>query len=644
MEPRRRFRFLREIAQGGFGKVYLAEMVTGDGFSSVVAIKLLHGRWLDNDEIVMRSRDEARLLGRIRHRNIVRVEDLTAISGQCAIVMEYLEGVDLKTTATWLREHNLPFPRKSIFETIGAMAAALDAAYNHSPLQGGAPLHVIHRDIKPSNAMLTAEGEVKVLDFGTARANFEDREAKTQALAFGSQAYMAPERMLAEPDAPAGDIFSLGVTLYELLTLKAFGKIYLREEKYDATLEQRLTEVDENGRPVVDMSPLPEDIRPEAHDFLRAMLAYEPTQRPSASDVIEKMELLAEQVRDAGIKRFSRERVREIMASNQVEADPNDPLTGSIVVEDSSSFGTPPPDGTGPRPKPPAPAPEEAEEELFKAPPELLEPPPTPPSLTTSGRSIAARFEATRQETSAPKIISGAKANRPAEIPPEAALPTPPSPPENLRANPPVRSTVDLAPAREEPVKRPEAKVEEPKATPRIDPPPRSEQRTVFVPMPTEAPRPEPPKAGMGGKIIGALAGFSLVLVLAVGASYFAWSRMQGGSPPPETPPVPVPAEKALPKGSTAPDWSPVVAGKAAIVLQIPEPVAEVELSSVTGLKKEWDGTGYFNLRDLSPGTLRSKVTPTGGGSALRAEFKAEDGKTCLYTFRSTEWEKTECR
>src|SRR4051812_20470339 len=102
-EPRRRFRFLRELAQGGFGKVYLAEMITGDNFSSIVAIKLLHGRWIGNDEVVMRSRDEARLLGRLRHRNIVRVEDLTAIQGQCAIVMEYLQGVDLKTVSSALK-------------------------------------------------------------------------------------------------------------------------------------------------------------------------------------------------------------------------------------------------------------------------------------------------------------------------------------------------------------------------------------------------------------------------------------------------------------------------------------------------------------------------------------------------------------
>ena len=112
MEPRRRFKFLKELAQGGFGKVYLAEMITGENFSKVVAIKLLHGRWLGNDEIVMRSRDEARLLGRLRHRNIVGVEDLTSINGQCAIVMEYLMGVDLKTVCTSLKEQDKPHWRE----------------------------------------------------------------------------------------------------------------------------------------------------------------------------------------------------------------------------------------------------------------------------------------------------------------------------------------------------------------------------------------------------------------------------------------------------------------------------------------------------------------------------------------------------
>ncbi|MFN7143291.1 MAG: protein kinase domain-containing protein, partial [Myxococcota bacterium] len=332
-EPRRRFRFLKELAQGGFGKVYLAEMITGDNFSSIVAIKVLHGKWIDNDEVVMRSRDEARLLGRLRHRNIVRVEDLTSIQGQCAIVMEYLQGIDLKTICNALREQNRVFPRQAAFEVIGAIAAALDAAYNHRPLQGGEPLKVIHRDIKPSNAMITIEGDVKVLDFGTARANFEEREAKTQALAFGSAAYMAPERLMGEEDRPAGDIFSLGVTLYELLTLDSFGKIHIRPERFEKTVAERLA--------ALDLSSIPESEHESFRETMRLMLGYEPETRPTATEVVELMEAFSERARDGGLKRFARETVKDTIERHIPEQDPNDPLTGSLIYEDSGGFATP---------------------------------------------------------------------------------------------------------------------------------------------------------------------------------------------------------------------------------------------------------------------------------------------------------------
>lgn len=330
MESRRRFRFLKELAAGGFGKVYLAEMKTGDNFSSIVAVKVLHGKWVGNDEIVMRSRDEARLLGKLRHRNIVRVEDLTAITGQCAIVMEYLRGVDLKAITLHLKETGAVFPRQAAFEIVGQIATALDAAYNSVPLQGGSPLQVIHRDIKPSNAMVTIEGDVKVLDFGTARASFEEREAKTQALAFGSAAYMSPERLMGEDDTPSADIFSLGVTLYELLTLESFGKIQIRPEKFEASLQERI-----DG---IDLSQMSDEQAQRVRDALALMLAYEQTQRPTAAEITEIMEDLAEHTRDCGLKRFARDVVKVVLEANQPPQDPDDPLVGATIVEERSGF------------------------------------------------------------------------------------------------------------------------------------------------------------------------------------------------------------------------------------------------------------------------------------------------------------------
>lgn len=324
---RRRFRFIKEIAEGGFGKVYLAEQLSADGFSRIVAIKLLHAKWSSHDEIVMRTRDEARLLGLIRHQHIVRVEDLTSIDGKCAIVMEYLEGVDLKGVMGFMRDKGVAFPRAALFEIMIGVVGALDAAYNGRPLQGGDPLCVIHRDIKPSNIFVTVNSAIKVLDFGTARANFAEREAKTQALAFGSQGYMAPERMLGEEDSPAGDIFSLGISLYELLTLENFGRIPPRPNKFAAKMEERVASIPLEGD---------EDWCELVRETLRGMMAYEPDDRPPAKKLVENFEVLAQNSEDMGFRRFCRTMVTEAK-SIQPEMDTGDPLTGTVIHEDRSS-------------------------------------------------------------------------------------------------------------------------------------------------------------------------------------------------------------------------------------------------------------------------------------------------------------------
>jgi serine/threonine protein kinase len=328
MEPRRRFRIVKELAEGAFGKVYLAEMITGDNFKSVVAIKLLHGKWVGHEEIVQRSRDEARILGLLHHRNIVRVEDLTSINGQCAIIMEYLEGVDLKSLIRYCKDNSAALPRKVAFEIIASASTALDAAYHRKTLNSGQPLKLIHRDIKPSNVMVTVAGEVKVLDFGTAQAQFEHREAETQALAFGSAAYMAPERMMGDPDGPAGDIFSLGVTLFELLSTEGFGKIYIRGEKFDAALNERIDSID--------LSDLGQARETQVRQVLRLMLAYEPEERPTAQQVVELMEALSEEVQDGSLRRFCREVVSPAHALHEPKGSIGESFSGSTLFEDSS--------------------------------------------------------------------------------------------------------------------------------------------------------------------------------------------------------------------------------------------------------------------------------------------------------------------
>ncbi len=153
-ETARRFHFLKEIASGGFGSVYVCKVMEADGFARLMAVKLLHQRWSDNLEISRRMKDEARLLGALRHRNIVNVFGFTTIGGRVAVMMEYLEAVDLKVVIAHLVDGGKSLPLRAALEITASVASALDAAWNQPPFPGERPLRVIHRDIKPSNIML----------------------------------------------------------------------------------------------------------------------------------------------------------------------------------------------------------------------------------------------------------------------------------------------------------------------------------------------------------------------------------------------------------------------------------------------------------------------------------------------------------
>lgn len=325
---KRRFRFLKKLSEGTFGKVYLAEIITDSKFSKVVAIKLLHAKWAEHDEIIKRSRDEARVLGRLQHRNIIKVEGLVSIGGKCAIIMEYLNGVDLKSLINFCAQQNIAIPKRVIFEIIGSVASALDAAYNKPPLQGGEPLRLIHRDIKPSNIMLTVEGDIKVLDFGTAQAKFEDREAETQALSFGSAAYMSPERFLGDEDRLSGDVYALGVSLYELLCKGRYGKANVRETLFVEEQQRRLEKLD--------LGAVDSSVEKRIVNLLSGMLHWSEDARPALSVIIRETEDLAQIINDGSLRAFCRDVVEPCKESTtEVSAQP-DPLENGILFEDGS--------------------------------------------------------------------------------------------------------------------------------------------------------------------------------------------------------------------------------------------------------------------------------------------------------------------
>ena len=330
MESGRKFKIISQLSEGTFGRVYKANMISGNNFSKVVALKILHGRWQDHEEIVQRSRDEARVLGLLRHPNIVKVEDLITIEQKCAVVMEFLDGIDLKTLITFANDKEILLPVRVTLDIMLFVTRALEAAY-HRPVgeNNQNPLELIHRDIKPANIMLTTDGEVKVLDFGTARATFGTREAQTQALAFGSQAYMAPERMLQEEDTFYGDVFSLAVTFYEVLTTRRFGKIPLRPEKYDRDIKKKLSRIQLPH--LQDQTVVQGIIR-----LLDDMLGWEPTERPDLKETRRRIQELAGMINDGSLHIYCEDMIVQIRNTQQVQPKDTDPLVGRELSEDSS--------------------------------------------------------------------------------------------------------------------------------------------------------------------------------------------------------------------------------------------------------------------------------------------------------------------
>ena len=330
----RRFHFLKEIASGGFGTVYLAKVMHADGFSRLVAVKLLKAHWTDSEDVARRIRDEARLLGLLRHRNIVDVIDLTSIDGRAAVVMEYIEGIDLRFLSIELAARGERIPVRVALEMAAAVAGALDAAYNRPPIPGDKPLRVIHRDIKPSNVMVDAGGTVKVLDFGVARSELENRESHTQDLQFGSVDYMAPERLFFEPETPASDVYSLAVSLYEILALEKLGKARGRPEKHAAHVADRLSFL----RAALGVRG---SIANELESLLRAMLAFDHERRPSAAEAYQRCRALARLADGDELTNWCERVLPELIEATHAAPQAPSPMTDTILTEDSLIFHRP---------------------------------------------------------------------------------------------------------------------------------------------------------------------------------------------------------------------------------------------------------------------------------------------------------------
>ncbi len=210
-----RYRLVRRIARGGMAEVYLALHRGVAGFERPVALKKILPVYVGMEEFNKLFRDEARISASLDHSGIVSVHDFGEQDGEYYIVMEYVDGPDLEEILDRCRRRGILPPVEVVLHLGHRLASALE--YAHSRVIDGQAMQIIHRDVSPPNVLIGVTGEVKLTDFGVARAAL--REAPTRpGVLRGKYAYMSPEQVSHKPMDHRSDIFSLGTVLYETLT------------------------------------------------------------------------------------------------------------------------------------------------------------------------------------------------------------------------------------------------------------------------------------------------------------------------------------------------------------------------------------------------------------------------------------------
>ena len=260
-------------------EVFKAKIYGAEGFERLIAIKRILPHLIEDDDFVHMFVDEAKIAVRLSHPNIVGIDDLGKAEGTLFIAMEFVQGKDLRAIYDVEKARGSITPIGISCHIIMKMCEALHHAH-FATGPGGEPLHVIHRDVSPQNVLLSFDGEVKVADFGLAKAR--GRIVQTQAgVVKGKLAYMSPEQLRGEEIDHRVDVFGLGIVLYELLTGM---RLFLGQTDMD-TLKRVY---DAQVPPLQHMNPR---IHPDLEAIARKALAKDRDERFStALDLFEALE------------------------------------------------------------------------------------------------------------------------------------------------------------------------------------------------------------------------------------------------------------------------------------------------------------------------------------------------------------------
>jgi serine/threonine protein kinase len=398
-----RYEILSEIGRGGMARVHLARQLDLDRF---VALKELGSLQREDAQLVGRFLRESRVAGGLNHPSIVTVFDYFEADGVQYIAMEYV-------------------PRGSLRSWVGRLSPAQLGGVLENLLAGLAHAHaagIVHRDLKPENLMITADGRIKIADFGIAKALAEEGTSAFRTatgVAIGTPAYMAPEQAMAREVGPWTDLYASGVISYELLA----GSVPFSAGEPLAVL---LAHCQQEPPPLAERAP---GVAPPLAGWVHGLLAKDPAARPpSARAAWEELE---EHLLESLGPRWRRE--ARIEGGSASEHTPR-PMTPAPFPEDRAvpadedegwvTFGSPPATTPPPAASPPTPPPAAGPEE-----PRVQEPAPAEPRVDEPRVEEPPPEEPRAEE---PRV----QEPRPAEPPPAEPPPPEPPPPERAAEEP----------------------------------------------------------------------------------------------------------------------------------------------------------------------------------------------------------------
>lgn len=291
---------LDRINSGGMAEVYRAKVTGAEEFQRLIAIKRMLPQLVEDAEFTNMFIDEAKLAAQLSHANIVQIYELGSLHDQLYIAMELVMGRDLLHVLQNAARAQMPVPAGFAVYVVVKAAEALDFAHRKAGVDGE-PLNLVHRDVSPQNILVSYDGEVKVVDFGIAKADRRATETRAGILK-GKFAYMAPEQVTCGAIDRRTDIFALGAVLYEALT----GQKLFRGESAISILDRIRHGV---------LPDLPREMPAAPDELLRVLrraLARAPDERFAwASEMAEALEPLLIQERSI----FGAKRARAFMQS-----------------------------------------------------------------------------------------------------------------------------------------------------------------------------------------------------------------------------------------------------------------------------------------------------------------------------------------